>query len=56
MQWLEDPKQNNVYSLNNVRCEAGRHFRKKDGIYECETNSKIKNIRALYRDIKVQGG
>jgi hypothetical protein len=29
MQWLEDPKKNNVYSLNNVRCEARKHFRKK---------------------------
>jgi hypothetical protein len=46
---------NNVDSLNNVRCEASKHFRNKKKIYlkakieQLETNSK-KNIRDLYRD------
>ena len=34
MQWVQDPNQSNVDSLNNVRREAGRHFRKKEGITE----------------------
>jgi len=56
-QWVQDPSQSNVYSLNNVRCEASRHFRNKRKEYlkakaeELETNSKVKNIRDLYRDI-----
>jgi hypothetical protein len=50
MQWLEDPNQNNVYSLNNVRCEVRGHFRKeylKAKTDESETNSKAKNIRLV---------
>ena len=49
--------QSNVDNLNNVRCEANRHFRNKKKAYlkakieELETNSKIKNIRSLYRGI-----
>jgi len=27
MQWVQDPNQSNVDNLNNVRCEASRHFR-----------------------------
>jgi len=55
MQWLQDPSQSNVDSLNNVRREASRHFRNKKKKYlkakieELETISKIKNIRDLYR-------
>ena len=51
------PKQSNVSNQNNVRCEASRHFRNKKKEYlkakidEFETNSKIKNIRDLYRGI-----
>jgi hypothetical protein len=43
--------------LNNVRCEASRHFRNKKKEYlkanviELETNSKNKNIRDLCRGI-----
>ena len=50
----QDPCQNNVDNLNNVRHEASRHFRNKEKAYlkanfeELETNSKIKNIRDLY--------
>ena len=29
MQWIQDPSQSNVDNLNNVRRDAGRHFRKK---------------------------
>ena len=57
MQWVQDPSQRNVGNLNNVRREATRHFRNKRKAYlkakikELETNSKIKNIRDLYRGI-----
>ena len=57
MQWVQDPSQSNVDNLNNVRREAMRHFRNKKKAYlkakieELETNSKIKNIRDLYRGI-----
>jgi hypothetical protein len=46
LQWLQD--------LDNVRCEASRHFRNKkrvclkDKINELAMNSKNKNIRDLY--------
>jgi len=46
-----------VDNLNNVRRDASRHFRNKKKAYlkpkieEVETNSKIKNIRDLYRGI-----
>jgi len=57
VQWVQDPNQSIVHNLNNVRREANRHFRNKmkkylrTKIYELETNSKIKNIRDLYRGI-----
>jgi len=57
MQWLQDPNQNNVDHLNNVRREARRHFRKNEKEYlkakieGLETNNKIKNIRDLYGGI-----
>jgi len=57
MQWIQDPSRSNVDNLNNVRRDASRHFRNKkkaylkDKIEELETNSKIKNIRDLYRGI-----
>jgi predicted metalloendopeptidase len=44
-------------NLDNVRCEAKRHFRNKnkeylkDKINEITTNSKNKSIRDLYRRI-----
>ena len=47
----------NVDTLNNVRHEASRYFRNKKKAYlkakieDLETNSKIKNIRDLYRGI-----
>jgi len=57
MQWVQDPSQSNVDNLNNVRREVSRHFRNKKKAYmrakieELETNSKIQNIRDLYRGI-----
>ena len=53
MQWLQDPSQSSVDNLNNVRCEASRHYRNKDDylkakIDELETNGKIKSIRDFY--------
>jgi hypothetical protein len=29
VQWLQDTSQSNVENLNNVICEASRHFRNK---------------------------
>jgi len=57
MQWVQDPNQSNVDNLNNARREVNKHFRNKKKAYmrtkieELETNSKIKNIRDLYRGI-----
>ena len=57
MQWIQDPSQSNTDNLNNVRCEATRHFRNKKKAYlkakieDLEINSKNKNIRDLYRGI-----
>ena len=57
MQWIQDPSQSNVDNLSNVRRDGSRHFRNikkaylKAKIEELETNSKINNIRDLYRGI-----
>ena len=57
MQWVQNPSQRTVDSLNNVRCEASRQFRKekkaylKDKFEDIETNRKIKGIRGLCRGI-----
>ena len=57
LQWVQDPSQRNVDNLKNVRSEANRHYRNKNNVYlkakieDLETNSKIKNIRDLYRGI-----
>ena len=57
MQWVKDPSQSNVDNLNNVRCEASRHFKYKKKEYlkakleELVTNSKTKSITVLYRGI-----
>jgi hypothetical protein len=57
MQWLQDSNQSNVDNLNNVKQEASGHFRIKKKEYlkaeidKRETNSKIKNVRDLYRCI-----
>ena len=55
MQWV--PCQSNVDNLSSVRREVSRHFRNKKKKYfrakieELEANSKIHNIRDLYRGI-----
>jgi hypothetical protein len=57
MQWVQDLSQSSVDNLNNIRFESSRDFRNKNKEYlkakieELETNSKIKNIRDLYRGI-----
>ena len=57
MQWVQDRSQSKVDNQKNVRPEASKHFRRKDKGYlkakidELESNSKIKNIRHLYRDV-----
>jgi len=51
LQRVQDPRQNNVDNMNNVRLEGNRQFKNKWKAYlrakieEIETNSKIKNIR-----------
>ena len=55
MHCLQDPNQSSVDNLNNVRHKDTRHFRNKKKKYlkaktdELETNSKINNIRELYK-------
>jgi len=57
MQWHQDPNQSNLDNLSNLKREVSRYFMKKKNEYmkakinEHETNSKIKNIRDLYRSI-----
>jgi len=57
MQWIQDQSQSNVDNLNNVRCNANTYFRNKKKAYlkakieELETNSKVNNVRDLYRGI-----
>ena len=59
MHWLQDPNHSNVDNLNDTRPKANRHCMNKMMKYlkakidERETNSKIKNIRGLYRGINV---
>ena len=57
MQWIQDPSQSNVDNLNNVRRKTSRHFRNKKKAYlkakieVLEANSKVNNVRDLYRGI-----
>jgi len=57
MQWIQFPSRSNVDNPNNIRRDASRHFRNKKKAYlkvkieELETNSKIYNVRDLYRGI-----
>jgi hypothetical protein len=57
LQWLQDSSDTNEDNLSDVRREASRHFTNKkrkclkDRINRLESNSKNKNIRALYRGI-----
>ena len=57
MLWIQDPSRSNVDILINVRRNASRHFRNKKKanlkakMEELETNSKVNNVRDLYRGI-----
>jgi hypothetical protein len=57
MQWVQDRSLSNVDHLKKVRRDASRYFRNikkaylKAKIEELETDSKINNIRDLYRGI-----
>ena len=57
MQWIQVPSRRKVDNLNNVRCNASRHFRNKKKAYlkakiqELETNNNINNDMDLYRGI-----
>jgi len=57
MQSIHYPSRSNVDNLNNVRCNANRHFRNKKKAYlkanieKHETNSKVNNVRDLFRGI-----
>ena len=33
IQWIQDPSRSNVDNLNNIRCDARRHFRNKKKAY-----------------------
>jgi len=50
MQWLQDLNDSNVDYLNDVRCDASRHFRNKKQEYlrakidELQNESNMKNI------------
>jgi hypothetical protein len=55
LQWLQDPSKISGDNLNNIRCEASRHFRDKkreymkDKLKDLKTNTTNENIRDLYR-------
>jgi hypothetical protein len=57
LQWLQDPSEINGDNLNNVRCEASIHLRRRKREYlknknnELTANSKNKNTRDPYRRI-----
>jgi hypothetical protein len=57
LQWLQDTSEINGDNMNNVRREASRHFRNKNGEYLIDkinvfpVNSKSKNIKDPYRGI-----
>jgi hypothetical protein len=53
MHWLQDLNDSNVDNLNDVRCDASRHFRNKKQEYlrakidELQNESNMKNIRLV---------
>jgi hypothetical protein len=57
LQWLQDRSEINGDNMNNVRCEASRHFMNrqreylKDKMNGLAMNGINKNIRDLYRGI-----
>jgi hypothetical protein len=54
---MQDRSQSNVENLNKVRRDTSRHLKNKKKAYmkakieELETNSKLKNVRDLYRGL-----
>jgi hypothetical protein len=57
LQWIQDRSKINEDNLNNIGCEASRHFRNekreylKDESGELATNTMNKNIRDPHRGI-----
>jgi hypothetical protein len=57
LQWLQGRSKIRGDNLNNIRCEASRHFRNKmreypkEKINDLAKSSKIRSIRDLYRRI-----
>ena len=45
-QWIQDPSGSNVDNLNNVRCNASRHFRSKKKAYQ---KDKFRNLKLTVR-------
>jgi hypothetical protein len=56
-QWLQNPREISGNKLNNIRCEASRHFRHKrreylkDKINETAMYSNNNNIKDVYRKV-----
>jgi hypothetical protein len=46
IQWIQDPSQSNVDNLNNIRCDASRHFRNKQKAY---LKAKIEELDEKYQ-------
>jgi len=46
MQWVQDPSESSVGSLNKVRCEVSRHFRNKTKTY---LKAKIEELEPKVR-------
>jgi hypothetical protein len=46
LHWLQDPSEINRDNLNNVRCEASRHFRNKKGEF---LKDKIMSLQRTVR-------
>jgi hypothetical protein len=50
MQWLQDPNQSNVDNLNNLRCEASRHFRnKRKNVLKLELINLKLTVKYIYQ-------
>ena len=48
MQWIQDPSQSNVDTLNKVRRDASRHFRNKKKAY---LKAKIEELKTVISTI-----
>jgi len=45
MQWVQDPSQNYVGNLNNIRCQASRHFTKRRHIWKLNLRKFTLTVR-----------